>query len=176
MGQAFGVPVVNGPMAPFCNLPKEALQSLWTSYNLLGEGWGLAWAEFKAIFKGAHYVMGMGFSEDQLMDLFNALDTDANGLVDALEMLITLALASGAFLLTRLMQLRQRLLFSTLRGFSSGPLSFLTDPTLSPPLNHRHGHCGQNLLCVCRLRLQQFVNSVWGRVHAHAAIDDQRPR
>lgn len=100
MGQAFGVPVVNGPMAPFCNLPKEALQSLWTSYNLLGEGWGLAWTEFKAIFKGAHYVMGMGFSDDQLMDLFNALDTDANGLVDALEMLITLALASGAFLLT----------------------------------------------------------------------------
>jgi len=97
MGQAFGVPVVTGAMAPFTNLPKEALQSLWTSYNLLGEGWGLGWAEFKTIFKGAAYLMDMGFLDDQLQDLFNAFDTDANGLIDALEMLITLALASGAF-------------------------------------------------------------------------------
>ena len=96
MGQAFGVPEVHGGMRPFANLPKEAMQSLWTSYNLLGEGWGLAWAEFKSIFKGASYLMGMGFTDDQLLDLFNAFDTDANGLVDALEMLITLALASGA--------------------------------------------------------------------------------
>ena len=98
MGQALGIPIVNVGIGPFCNLPKEALQSLWTSYNLLGEGWGLSFAEFKSIFKGATYVMDMGFSEDHLVDLFNAFDTDANGLVDALEMLITLALASGEFI------------------------------------------------------------------------------
>lgn len=95
MGQAFGIPQVNTGMRPFCNLPKEAMQSLWTSYNLLGEGWGLSFAEFKSIFNGAAYLMKMGFSDDHLLDLFNAFDTDANGLVDALEMLITLALASG---------------------------------------------------------------------------------
>lgn len=95
MGQAFGIPIVNEGIAPFCNLPKEALQSLWTSYNLLGEGWGLSQAEFNSIFKGAAYLMGMGFKDDHLLALFNAFDTDCNGLVDALEMLITLALASG---------------------------------------------------------------------------------
>lgn len=95
MGQAFGIPIVNEGIAPFCNLPKEALQSLWTSYNLLGEGWGLGQAEFNSIFKGAAYLMGMGFKDDHLLALFNAFDTDCNGLVDALEMLITLALASG---------------------------------------------------------------------------------
>jgi hypothetical protein len=95
MGQAFGVPVANVGIAQWANLPKEALQSLWTSYNLLGEGWGLSLAEFKAIFRGAAYLMQMGYTDDHLLDLFNAFDTDANGLVDALEMLVTLALASG---------------------------------------------------------------------------------
>lgn len=95
MGQAFGVPVANVGIVQWANLPKEALQSLWTSYNLLGEGWGLSLAEFKDIFRGAAYLMQMGYTDDHLLDLFNAFDTDANGLVDALEMLITLALASG---------------------------------------------------------------------------------
>jgi Ca2+-binding EF-hand superfamily protein len=95
MGQAFGVPLAHADIRPFTNLPKEALQSIWTSYNLLGEGWGLELPDFKAIFLNAPHLMSMGFTDAQLEALFIALDTDNNGLVDALESLAVLALVSG---------------------------------------------------------------------------------
>jgi len=95
MGQAFGIPLAHANIRPFTNLPKEALQSLWTSYNLLGEGWGLELYDFKAIFQNAPQLMAIGFSEKQIDALFDAFDTDRNGLVDALEMLAVLALVSG---------------------------------------------------------------------------------
>ena len=39
--------------------------------------------------------MSLGFTDEQLEALFNAFDTDGNGLVDALELIISLVLASG---------------------------------------------------------------------------------
>jgi hypothetical protein len=97
MGQAFGRPQAHADVKPFTNLPKEAVQSLWTSYNLHGEGWGLELFDFMVIFKEAAYFMSLGFTEAQLEALFNTFDTDSNGLVDALEMIISLVLASGKF-------------------------------------------------------------------------------
>jgi hypothetical protein len=37
-------------------VPREALESLWTSYNLLGEGWGLDTNDFKSILRGATHL------------------------------------------------------------------------------------------------------------------------
>ena len=95
MGQAFGLPLAHADIRPFTNLPKESLQSIWTSYNLLGEGWGLELPEFKAIFLNAPQLMALGFTDAQLEAMFTAFDTDNNGLVDALETLAVLALVSG---------------------------------------------------------------------------------
>jgi hypothetical protein len=41
MGQALTTPVPDSKLidAKFINLSKQALESLWTSYNLIGEGW-----------------------------------------------------------------------------------------------------------------------------------------
>jgi Ca2+-binding EF-hand superfamily protein len=98
MGQSVSAPRAHPDLADFLNFPKEALDSLWTSYNLLGEGWGLNVDEMIAIFKGAEFVASnYKFTDAQLRGLFKAFDTDNNGLVDALELFVTIALASGGW-------------------------------------------------------------------------------
>lgn len=96
MGQSVSAPKAHHDLASFLNFPKEALDSLWTSYNLLGEGWGLNVDEMMAIFKGAEFVQShYQFTDLQLRGLFRAFDTDNNGLIDALELFVTIALTSG---------------------------------------------------------------------------------
>ena len=96
MGVVFGKPLLADGAVSFVNLPREAIESLWTSYNLLGEGWGLGIDDVRNIFSGASYVTdNVGFSDDSLKALFAVFDTDKNDLIDALELFITLALASG---------------------------------------------------------------------------------
>ena len=100
MGQSLVTPKSSNDVVEFVNLPKEAMESLWTSYNLLGEGWGLSLNEFVSIFNGAAFVASnYGYSEKQLSALFKLFDTDVNGLIDALEMFVTIALISGMILL-----------------------------------------------------------------------------
>jgi hypothetical protein len=96
MGQSVSAPSPHSDLVDFLNLPKEALDSLWTSYNLLGEGWGLKEDEMKSIFNGAEFVVkNFAYTDDQLSGLFRAFDTDSNGLIDALELFVTLGLTSG---------------------------------------------------------------------------------
>ena len=51
--------------------------------------------DFMVIFKEAAYFMSLGFTDAQLDALFAAFDTDENGIIDALELIISLVLASG---------------------------------------------------------------------------------
>eukprot|EP00601_Ochromonadales_sp_CCMP2298_P000580 CAMPEP_0173171108 /NCGR_PEP_ID=MMETSP1141-20130122/1587_1 /TAXON_ID=483371 /ORGANISM="non described non described, Strain CCMP2298" /LENGTH=500 /DNA_ID=CAMNT_0014093031 /DNA_START=62 /DNA_END=1560 /DNA_ORIENTATION=- len=96
MGQSVSTPNPHQDVVDFLNFPKEALASLWESYNLLGEGWGLNLEEMTAIFNEAEFVaLNYSFSRVQLKKLFEAFDTDANGLIDALELFVAIALASG---------------------------------------------------------------------------------
>lgn len=96
MGQSISTPKAHPDLVDFLNFPKEALDSLWTSYNLLGEGWGLNPDELISIFKGAPFVNdNYKFSDDQLNNAFCVFDTDNNGLIDALEFFVTIALSSG---------------------------------------------------------------------------------
>lgn len=96
MGQVFGTPEPKADFIEFANLPREAIESIWMSFNLFGEGWGLDYEMFKQIFDGAEYMKEeVGFTDESIEKLFKLFDTDENGLIDSLEFLIALALASG---------------------------------------------------------------------------------
>lgn len=72
--------------------------SIWLSYNLLGEGWSLTVDQFIAIFDDSPYLKEKyQYTDDRLRQLFESFDTDHNGLIDALEILITLGLLSGTY-------------------------------------------------------------------------------
>lgn len=96
MGQVYGTPNPKPEFVPFANLPREAIESVWMSFNLFGEGWGLDFELFKQVFDGAEYMKeDIGFTEESIESLFKLFDTDENGLIDSLEFLITMALSSG---------------------------------------------------------------------------------
>lgn len=96
MGQVQATPTPDNSVKDFVNFPKEAIESLWTSYNLNGEGWGLNEDDFLGIVNGAPVVAAnYKFSENHVKNLFCAYDTDKNGLVDAIELLLGIALVSG---------------------------------------------------------------------------------
>jgi hypothetical protein len=96
MGQVTSNPLPSPAITDFINLPKEAILSLWLSYNLLGEGWGLGKEQFLSLFEEAEYIRkNYNFSEEKLTALFNSFDTDQNGLIDALEAIVAIGLLSG---------------------------------------------------------------------------------
>lgn len=96
MGQVNATASPHSFVQPFVNLPKEAILSLWLSYNLLGEGWALTQDQFVSIFQEATFIKDKyRFGITELGHLFTSFDTDANGLVDALEILVTIGLLSG---------------------------------------------------------------------------------
>ena len=47
---------LNVGFQPFLNLPREAIESLWLSYNLIGEGWALQVDDLQAIIANAPYL------------------------------------------------------------------------------------------------------------------------
>ena len=97
MGQVTSNPVPAPAVTDFVNLPKEAIMSLWLSYNLLGEGWGLSEDQFISLFTEAEFLkQTYGFTEEQLSSLFKNFDTDKNGLIDALEAIAAIGLLSGS--------------------------------------------------------------------------------
>ena len=97
MGQAITVPEILPVVSKYVNLPKEAVKSLWTSYNLLGEGWGLSLPEVKLVFQSADFLQYFPdlFDEKVINDLFEVMDTDNNGIIDAIELFVVIALVSG---------------------------------------------------------------------------------
>lgn len=100
-------------------MPREALRSLLQSYSLYGEGWGVDYGQVEEIFNNAPYMVNtIGYTEEDLKMLFQVFDTDNNGLIDALEMFITLALVSGMDIVDKL-----QFAFSTYDFDYSGMLS-----------------------------------------------------
>ena len=53
------MPVIVWLLYPAYTVPREALNSLWRSYNLYGEGWGLSVSELETIISGASYLSGV---------------------------------------------------------------------------------------------------------------------
>jgi len=56
MGAINGKQIVNDDVKSYTNIPLEGIQSLWTSYTILGEGWGLEYRDLEAIFMGSEYL------------------------------------------------------------------------------------------------------------------------
>ena len=86
--------------AGLVNLSKQAIESLWTSYNLTGGAFALTLADVVTILENADSA-ALGDVECAVSIagraelLFSVFDTDRNGLVDAFELFVTLGLLSG---------------------------------------------------------------------------------
>ena len=77
-------------------VPKDAIISLRTSYAILGEGWAMDLDGMtRIIISAQNFHQNANIDEKSLSVLFNAFDTDNNGLIDTLEFLTTLAITSG---------------------------------------------------------------------------------
>ena len=97
MGQQVGKADVVEPARPFVNLPRVACQRLWESFHDVAEGFGLQLDELQEICYVLDRVMATEKNQlDILVErLFLLLDTDENGLIDALECQVTLCALSS---------------------------------------------------------------------------------
>eukprot|EP00937_MAST-01D_sp_MAST-1D-sp2_P003926 g3926.t1 len=98
MGQTIGKAAIVPEAKKFVNLPKDAVDQLWESFNDVAEGFGLSIEEFLEITRTA-LKDTMELSDKKIDQLsakvFAVLDDDKNDLVDALEFLGAFALLSG---------------------------------------------------------------------------------
>jgi len=97
MGQKFGKCILNPAAEPFANLPRKAIAHLWQVFNDIADGFGVSVDEVVEIcadLKDELNVSRLSMIEKSTL-LFELLDTDKNGLIDALEFMSTLAALSG---------------------------------------------------------------------------------
>ncbi|GMH75277.1 hypothetical protein TrLO_g13994 [Triparma laevis f. longispina] len=97
MGQKHGKAVYNEAAIPFINLPFAAIESLWEAFNDVADGFGITLFEFQEICAELASELGVNRvkMDDKSENLFKVLDNDSNGLIDAIEFLAALAVASG---------------------------------------------------------------------------------
>lgn len=97
MGQLLGKPTLNPVIEPFTNLPRKAISHTWQVFNDIADGFGVSKDELEEIcadLKDEACISRIAMIE-KTEALFLVLDTDSNGLIDALEFLSTLAVLSG---------------------------------------------------------------------------------
>ncbi|CAM9463991.1 unnamed protein product, partial [Phaeothamnion confervicola] len=97
MGQKQGKALYADEVIPFLNLSRSAIEALWEAFNDVADGFGINAKEAREICAELLEELGVNrIKMDERSDaLFVVIDTDANGLVDALELLSSLAAASG---------------------------------------------------------------------------------
>ena len=98
MGQTIGRATIVPEVRKFVNLPKDAVDQLWESFNDVAEGFGLSIEEFLEINRTAlkeHMELSDKKIDQLSAKVFSVLDDDKNDLVDALEFLGAFALLSG---------------------------------------------------------------------------------
>ena len=84
----------------FANLRKESVDALWTSYNVLGETWGLTVNNVVTLFRLMNTVESIDNENDPSIEerveyFFLVLDSDKNGRIDALEMFAIISMLSA---------------------------------------------------------------------------------
>lgn len=97
MGQKFGRAILVQAAEPFTNLPKRAITHIWQTFNKIADGFGICKEELEemcADLKNELNISRLATIENAGA-LFFALDTDKNGLIDALEFASTVAALSG---------------------------------------------------------------------------------
>jgi echinoderm microtubule-associated protein-like 6 len=97
MGQQIGKANVVAPMQPFVNLSQDACLRLWEAFHDIAEGFGLQCDEVQEICETLVRDMMCEREElDEMVErLFQVMDSDENGLIDALELMATFAMFSG---------------------------------------------------------------------------------
>lgn len=82
---------------PFVNLPAASIRQLKADFDVTATSWGLSDREFNKICSSVGDDLQKNDAEmaEASQALFNVLDSDSNGSVDALEFLATIALLSG---------------------------------------------------------------------------------
>jgi Ca2+-binding EF-hand superfamily protein len=97
MGQQIGKATLIPVAAPFSNLSRRAIANLWQAFNDIADGFGLSKDEFEEIccdLKDEWNVSRLAVS-GKASAFFYVMDTDKNGLIDALEFASTAAAISG---------------------------------------------------------------------------------
>jgi len=97
MGQKFGRARLVAAADPFTNLPKRAITHIWQVFNSIADGFGISKEELEEMcgdLKNELNISRLAMIENAAA-LFIALDTDKNGLIDALEFASTVAALSG---------------------------------------------------------------------------------
>ncbi len=81
----------------FTNLSPGAIEALWESFNDVADGFGIHLCEMQMICQdlASELDIGQPLLDKQVQTLFTKLDSDENALVDAIEFLSSLAVASG---------------------------------------------------------------------------------
>ena len=97
MGQKLGRARLLPHAEPFARLPKRAVELVWREMNIIAEGFALKEDEFMEICTCLCHELEQTESEMAKISakLFVLLDSDQNGLVDALEFFGAIAAFSG---------------------------------------------------------------------------------
>lgn len=97
MGQQIGRATFIPVAGPFSNLSRRAIANLWQAFNDIADGFGVSKDEFTEIccnLKDEWNVSRLAVT-GKAAAFFQVLDTDRNGLIDALEFASTVAALSG---------------------------------------------------------------------------------
>ncbi|CAM9719268.1 unnamed protein product, partial [Discosporangium mesarthrocarpum] len=104
MGQKHGKAIYKEVSRPFLNLSLGGVNTLWEAFNDIADGFGINIHEFKEICAELAEELQLNRVKiDQRSEkLFRILDTDNNGLVDAIEFISAMACTSGMGVIDKL--------------------------------------------------------------------------
>ena len=96
-GQMVGKADYDPTTRVFVNLSSGAMEALWESFNDVADGFGISLSEMQLICQEltSELEIGRPLLDKQVLAFFAKMDSDENALVDAIEFLATLAMASG---------------------------------------------------------------------------------
>ena len=97
MGQKAGKAMYKPEASLFLNLSLSALEALWEAFNDVADGFGITLMEMQQICGelAGELRLNRAKLDERVQQLFVVFDDDENRLVDAIEFLSTIAVASG---------------------------------------------------------------------------------
>ncbi|CAM9890638.1 unnamed protein product [Choristocarpus tenellus] len=97
MGQKAGKAIYRAESRPFVNLTLAGVTTLWETFNDVADGFGINVHEFKEICAelAEELQLNRVKIDKRSEKLFRVMDSDNNGLVDAIEFISSMACASG---------------------------------------------------------------------------------
>ena len=96
-GQKVGKANYDSQTRLFVNVSPGAIEALWESFNDVSDGFGISSYEMQVICQelASELEVGIPLLNKKVEELFVRMDSDRNALVDAVEFLAAIAIASG---------------------------------------------------------------------------------